>query len=252
MIYLNQNQIISKKIKNQTTIDFLIHSPLIASEAKPGQFVTIKCGAEHLLRRPISICDVEGDNIRIIFEVRGKGTEYLASLNVGDKMDILGPLGNGFTLIPPDKKVLLVGGGIGTYPLFFTSKHYKNPYLAVGFRNKELIYLTDDFENHGTLVHISTDDGSFGKAGFVTGIVEEILENEKIDMIYTCGPAPMMREIVALSDKLNVACQVSLEERMACGMGACVGCSCKLSGEKTDYARVCKDGPCFDKTQVII
>lgn len=251
----NIYEIIEKREIAPLTYDFNISCPDIASQAKEGQFIHIKCDG-FTLRRPISICDFnkkEG-TVRIVFAIRGQGTEWLAKQNVGDKLDIMGPLGNGFDILDKDKKVILIGGGIGVPPMVSISKHYgKNATAIIGFRNKELIILNKDFENYGSQAIITTDDGSFGIHGFVTDALKEQISKEKPDIIYACGPTPMLKGIGEIAIANGIRCQVSLEERMACGVGACLGCACKVKDENENetYKHVCKDGPVFEAREVV-
>ena len=234
---------------------FTVFSPEIARSAAPGQFLMVKCEG-FTLRRPISICSISGDNLIICFEVRGEGTKYLAGLKTGDTMDILGPLGKGFDISNQNLNVLLAGGGIGIYPLYAVAEAYKEKASAVlGFRSKSLMNMTADFADCGADVRIATDDGSFGHKGYVIDLVREVLDSKQIDIIMTCGPKIMMRGIAEEAQKRGIRCLVSMEERMACGVGACLACVCR-SSEKDEHSqvnkkRVCLDGPVFESTEVI-
>ena len=223
-----------------------------AKNILPGQFVHIKCG-EKTLRRPISIYEVDGDIIKICYQIKGEGTKIMSEMQ--NEIDFI-LCGNNFEHFE-NKRALLVGGGIGIYPLLEIGKKYgKGTVACFGFRNKALVNKTEEFEKHGISVEIISDDGSTGKKGFVTSLVEEHLKNGDVDIIYSCGPFPMLKGIAALAEKYNVQCFVSMEERMACGIGACLGCVCKtlfvdnegVVGEK--YKRVCKDGPVFDSREI--
>ena len=238
------------------TDDYNIYSmifdaPRIAKIAKPGQFVHIKCG-ELTLRRPISIASVQDGKIRICYDVRGEGTTWLSGLKSGDKIDIIGPIGKGFDISDISKKVLLVGGGIGIYPLYSVAEKYReNSITVLGFRTKGLITFEKEFKDCGSQLHIATDDGSYGQKGYAIEIVKEILDNKenKIDIIMTCGPKIMMRGIALEAQKRGIRCQVSMEERMACGIGACLACTCKIKpadGDDFTNKRVCIDGPVFE------
>ena len=218
--------------------DMLIHAPDIAKSAVSGQFIHIKCG-DLTLRRPISIASAEGDYVRICYEVRGEGTAWLANRKIGDEIDVIGPIGKGFDVSDTSKKVLLAGGGIGIYPLYSVAQMYgANAYAALGFRNKNIINFADEFKNTGCDLKIITDD-----KGYVTELVKEILDNNKIDIVMTCGPKVMMRGVYEEAQKRGIRCQVSMEERMACGIGACLVCVCKVNGVNE---RVCVDGPVFE------
>ena len=224
----------------------VIAAPAIAKITKPGQFAHVKCDGL-TLRRPISIASAKNGQIQICYDVRGEGTEWLAGLKSGGKIDVIAPIGKGFDISDTSKKVLLVGGGIGIYPLYSVAEEYKeNAFVVLGFRTKNLITFEKEFKDCGCKLYITTDDGSYGRKGFVTETAGEILDdnkNSKIDIIMTCGPKIMMKNIAAEAVKRNIRCQVSMEERMACGIGACLACVCKIKGENK---RVCIDGPVFD------
>lgn len=223
-----------------------------AGSAKPGQFVNILCeGGDAFLRRPISVCDAEGDILRIVYEVKGKGTALLSRYENGRTVDMLAPLGHGFT-IKKCKNPVLIGGGIGTYPLLKTAKELENPHVFLGFRSKDRITLAEDFEKISTL-EIVTDDGSFGKKAFAAQAAEEFIKTEGSEMIYACGPKPMLAAVAALAEKYGICCEVSTEERMGCGIGACLVCACKIHGENGEIhnAHVCKDGPVFNSKDIV-
>lgn len=244
--------VIDKKNAAPGIYDITISAPEISKNALSGQFLHIKCG-DYILRRPISICDITGDVIRFLFDVRGEGTKWLASVREGEKLDILGPLGKGFDILSPEKNAVLVGGGIGIYPLLATSKTYHNPIVLLGFRNKSFITLTNDFENYRANVGIATDDGSFGFHGLVTDLLEKYLDSHHADIIYTCGPRLMMKKVAELAKQYQIRCQVSMEERMGCGVGACLVCACrtyKKDGIET-HSLVCKDGPIYEAEEVV-
>lgn len=237
-----------------TIYSFTIHSPQIASIAKPGQFVHVKAEG-FFLRRPISICEIDKENqtIRLVFEIRGEGTQKIAQTEINNTLDLMGPLGNGFPLLEPKKKVLLIGGGIGVPPMVGLSQYYKeNATAIIGFQTKEKCILEKDFAAYGSTVLPCTDDGSYGYHGFVTQQMEAYLQNHAVAMVYACGPMPMLKGVVAVANEHQIPCKVSLEERMGCGVGACLVCACKIKkqGEET-YLHVCKDGPVFDGNEVV-
>ncbi|MBE6611895.1 MAG: dihydroorotate dehydrogenase electron transfer subunit [Ruminococcaceae bacterium] len=254
--------VIGKIIENRRIIetaklyDMTIECPEIARIATPGQIVHVACGEGTTLRRPISICECDGDMVRICYEVRGKGTDFMASRRAGDDIDLLGPLGNGFT-VKEGEKALLVGGGIGIYPLLSVGKACASAEAAFGFRNVSLINSLELFENRGIRTSVITDDGSSGRKGFVTELVKEKLAAGGIDVVYVCGPKGMMAAVAGICMEAGVRCEVSMEERMGCGVGACLACVCKtmfvdnqgVTGEK--YKRVCMDGPVFDAKEII-
>lgn len=243
-------ELVKKQRLSETIYDFTVRCPEMATKVKPGQFVHILCGGDAYLRRPISICDVtDNKDVRFIFETRGKGTEALAKYRVGEKIDILGPLGNGFQVHQEDEDaILLIGGGIGIFPLLNLAKQLNGKAtVLLGFRNKDAVMMTEEFRAVSKNVFVATDDGSCGFHGFVTDVMQNILASNPVSRVYTCGPTPMMKKIAEIAAEKEVPCQVSLEERMGCGVGACVTCTCKVNGANK---RVCKDGPVFDAKEV--
>ena len=246
--------IISKEILGKNLFSYVIQCPDLASIAKPGQFVHILPNGK-TLRRPISICEIhpEQGTIRIVFEAKGEGTVQLACFNTGDCMDILGPLGNGFTILPKDKKIILIGGGIGTPPMVALAQHYKkNATVISGFRSAGLVMLQQDFSDAGAHTILCTDNGTAGQHAMVTEPLKECLSQYTPDLICACGPIPMLKAIAAIANEKNIACEVSLEERMGCGIGACLVCACKLNRNGQEVAaHVCKDGPVFSSKEVI-
>ncbi len=243
-------ELIYKAQLTSTVYDFRLKNKTLAQITKPGQFAQVAVTGK-TLRRPISICDVNDDIIRLVFEVRGEGTEILSGTKVGEKVNIISPLGKGFK-INPERKTVFVGGGIGVPPLLYSAKQCaENAVVITGFRNKDAIILSDDFKNAGCELIITTDDGSFGINGFVTKPLEKIIRDS--DLVCACGPTPMLRNIAKISKENSVECQVSLEQRMACGVGACLGCAVLVRYEdgSTGYKHVCKDGPVFDSEEVV-
>ncbi len=233
-----------------------IMSEYVAQNALPGQFVNVKCGGiETLLRRPISICDVnKSDNtFDIVFQVKGNGTEKL-SCKCSGEVDIMAPLGKPFALEAEHKNIIVVGGGIGTFPLLYLLKSSKaeRKTALLGFRTKTAVVLEDSFRAAAQQVEIATDDGTYGKQAFVTELLEQRILEEKPDMVYTCGPTIMMQKVAAIAEKHGVLCQVSMEQRMGCGIGACLVCACKTKKDEDDwgFSHVCKDGPVFWSTEV--
>ena len=252
MFYCGKYPIIEKKTLAKSVYSFTIDAPELADEAQPGQFANIAAPG-FTLRRPISICGIDKENgtLRFVFEVRGKGTEEIASLTEGESLDVLGPLGNGFR-IPDGKKVVVVGGGIGVPPLLGVSKVSRELCTAVlGFRDYSKIILTDEFKENGSETIICTDDGSVGQKGLVTFPLADILEKGETAAVLACGPEPMLKAVVKMCELYKVPCQVSLEQRMGCGVGACVVCSCMtVRNGQEFYSRVCKDGPVFNAGEV--
>lgn len=259
------SKVLAKLVKKEKVIEniykFSVESKEMASEAKPGQFLEIKVstGEGAMLRRPISIynIDKESNIIEFIFMVRGKGTELLAQREVGEEVDILGPLGNGTFSIKDYKNVSIIGGGIGIYPLHELAKELKaqgvNVTTYLGFRNKDLVHLESEFEEVSTNLVISTDDGSYGKKGFGIDFLKEDCKANKPDAIFACGPLPMLKAVKEFSKENGIYAEISLEERMGCGIGACLGCAVKtVKDEEEKYSHVCKNGPVFDASIVEI
>lgn len=237
--------------KNLVKIDILC--PDIANAAQPGQFVHI-LPEGMTLRRPISICNIDKENavLTIVFEVKQEGTERIANKNKGENLDILGPLGHGFTLKPEAEKVILIGGGIGNPPMLTLAKYYGSKATIIsGFRSAECVILQDEFKNTGAETILCTDNGTLGRKALVTEPLKELIKNNNIDAVYACGPTPMLKFIAAIANEADVFCEVSMEERMGCGIGACLVCACKLKKEGKDVmGHVCKDGPVFSSKEV--
>ena len=255
MKYKQGNFIIANKCAIAKEIySFEILCPEIAEIACAGQFVHIRAEG-FTLRRPISICGIDKNKgtLRIVFEVRGEGTEKISQLNKGDTIDMLAPLGHGFTINENFKKVILIGGGIGTPPMLPLAAIYGEKAVAIsGFRNSGAVILQEDFRKTGAETVLCTDDGSAGIHGFVTQPFEELVKNGGIDAVYACGPMPMLKNISGICKDNNIFCEISLEERMACGIGACLGCACRTMRNDEEYfAHVCKDGPVFNAEEVI-
>lgn len=255
MKYTQGKYIITEKSALARNIySFTVSCPEIAQVAVPGQFVHIRIGS-FTLRRPISICGIDPakGTLRFVFEIRGEGTSEIAKLNVGDVIDMLAPLGHGFTVNPDFKKVVLIGGGIGTPPMLPLAAAYSEKSTAIsGFRNASAVILQEDFAAAGAETILCTDDGSAGIHGFVTQPLEELVKNGGIDAVFACGPTPMLKRIAEICKKNSVYCEISLEERMACGIGACLGCACKTKRNDEEYfAHVCKDGPVFKAEEVL-
>ena len=209
-----------------------------------GQFVNIKLEGFYL-RRPISVCDYDDNSLTLIYKVVGKGTEYMAELGKGFKLDILTGLGNGFDTSKSGQKPLLIGGGVGVPPMYNLAKRLisegRSVSVILGFNTREEVFFADEFKKIGADVHVATADGSMGTKGFVT----DVMKNLDYDYFYTCGPMPMFKAIEAIA---NTSGQYSFEERMGCGFGACMGCSCKT---KYGNKRICKDGPVLEREEII-
>ncbi len=255
MKYTQGKYIITEKTAIAREIySFTVACPEVAAAAQPGQFVHIRAEG-FTLRRPISICGIDRDKgtLRIVFEIRGEGTSAIARLNTGDLIDMLAPLGHGFTILPEAEKVILIGGGIGTPPMLPLAKIYGKRAAAIsGFRSASAVILQEDFRKTGAETILCTDDGSAGIHGFVTEPLRELLQKGGIDAVYACGPMPMLKNVSAICRENAVYCEISLEERMACGIGACLGCACRtLRNDEEYFAHVCKDGPVFKAEEVL-
>ncbi len=246
--------IVEKRNLAKNVFDIEIYCPEVAELAKPGQFAQVAAEG-FFLRRPISICaiDKQKGTIRLVFEIRGKGTEKLAELDKNDLIDIIAPLGNGFRVLGKGKKAICVGGGIGVPPMVGIAGEYGENAVAIsGFRNMAAVILQEDFEKLGAETVLCTDDGSAGEKGFVTDALTKQIAKEKPDIIYACGPMVMLERVTDIAEKNGVECQVSLEQRMACGVGACLVCACKtVKDGKEIHSHVCKDGPVFDSKEVV-
>ena len=208
-----------------------------------GQFINIKLDGLYL-RRPISVCDVDGDTVTIVYKVVGRGTEQMSQMTEGE-LDVLTGLGNGYDLSTAGDAPLLIGGGVGVPPLYLLAKRLiaqgKRVSVILGFNTKEEIFLEDEFKALGADVTVATADGSYGVKGFVTNA----MEGKDYTHFYTCGPEPMLKAVYTAS---KTGGQFSFEERMGCGFGACMGCSCKTV---TGYKRICKDGPVLRKEEIL-
>ncbi len=223
----------------------------IAKEAKAGQFVAVYSdNGANLLPRPISICEIdkEGGRLRIVYRVVGKGTDEFSKKAAGDRLVVMGPLGNGFTL--KDKKALLIGGGIGIPPMLELAKSLDcEKAVVAGYRSE--LFLNEDFEKVAPF-YVATEDGSTGTKGTVIDAINA--NGLEADIIYACGPTPMLRALKEYAISNDMEAQISMEEKMACGIGACLACVCK-SKEKDEHTnvnnkRICKDGPVFDAREV--
>ena len=213
---------------------------------RSGQFINIELEGK-FLRRPISVSDYDATTVTIIYKVVGSGTEQMREMKAGQKLDILTGLGNGFNIENEAQRPLLVGGGVGVPPLYNLAKRLlqegKKPMVILGFNTKSEIFYEEQFKALGVEVYCSTADGSYGVKGFVTDVIRE--KELKFDYLYTCGPLPMLK---ALYDATEVEGEFSFEERMGCGFGACMGCSCKT---KYGNKRICKDGPVLKREEII-
>lgn len=216
-----------------------------------GQFGEIAVGGFHLLRRPIAVCKVEGTDVTFCYQVKGEGTQRLKTMGAGAQVNVLMPLGNGFFVEENEKKVALVGGGVGIFPLISVLRQYGNSKeisAYIGFRNADAVCGLEEFAKADRFVGV-TDDGSYGeKMNSVQAFQADLQKGYRPDVILSCGPLPMLRALKKVAQEAGLTCFVSLEERMGCGIGACLVCVCDLTdGAK---ARVCKDGPVFNANDV--
>ncbi|MEG1002627.1 dihydroorotate dehydrogenase electron transfer subunit [Clostridium sp.] len=232
------------KVISNERINKEVYKLVVESERdiKCGQFYMIKT-ERSLLPRPISICEKEGNELTFIYAVVGKGTEEMSTLKEGEKIKVTGPLGNGFDVSKDLGRVSIVAGGVGTAPMIQVCKELRKNNTArtidvyAGFRDE--VYLIDEFEKYGDSVNIATNTGDNGTKGFVT----DILDTKKYDTVLCCGPEVMMKKVVEMCKESNTNVFVSMEKHMACGVGACLVCTCKT---KDGNKRTCKDGPVFD------
>ena len=241
-----------------------IHAPEIAAQAVPGQFLHVRCrdGQDSMLRRPLSIHFVDKDKgfVYILYRIQGKGTTLLSGMNPGDSLDVIGPLGHGYTLPEAEERVAVVGGGIGTAPLFFLLEEIRK--RTMGELDKVSVYFgvttlsmlpgIDRVKAMGYPLHIATDDGTGDFKGTVIDLLMGSVGVSGVDRIYACGPMPMIKSLAgAVGPQVNA--EVSVEALMGCGVGACLSCACSVkSGEGTRYAHACTDGPVFDLRELVL
>ena len=260
-------QVLAKLVEKEEVIKgiykFSVKASEIVEDAKPGNFIEIRVTdqVEPFLRRPISIYNLDRKNgiLELIFQVKGKGTELLSRKEVGDKIDIIGPLGYGTFKTDKFNKLAVIGGGIGIFPLYELSKEAKaekkEVHCYLGFRNKDLVMLEKEFEEVTDSLVITTDDGSYKNKGFAIEYLMEDMKKEHYDCIYACGPLPMLKAVQKYANENNIECQISLEEKMGCGLGVCLGCAVKTAKSPKDapeYFHVCKGGPVFNARDVEI
>ncbi|GAE24183.1 dihydroorotate dehydrogenase electron transfer subunit [Halalkalibacter wakoensis JCM 9140] len=232
---------------------------LVKQMTEPGQFLHLRVDESHdlLLRRPISICDVDVENetVTMLYRTEGKGTKRISLKHEGESIDVLGPLGNGFPLDATEQgeTALLVGGGIGVPPLYYLSKELKkrgvNVIHVLGFQSKENVFYEDKFAELGD-TYVVTADGTYGSTGYVTDVIKE--HDLAFDTMYSCGPTPMLAALSKIYHDRRL--YISLEERMGCGVGACFACVCHVVGDETgtSYRKVCTDGPVFPVGEVVL
>ena len=220
-----------------------VDAPELAATARAGQFVQVKISEEFTLRRPLGIASTLGGRVKIFYRLVGRGTQTLSQKKSGERLNILGALGNDFT--PRDGKILLVGGGMGLAPLLLATEKFSADVLIGGRTKDEVTFWQEEFAPLVEKIFITTDDGSYGKKGFAINILPEILNDYAA--ILTCGPEIMMRGVAKIARGKNLPCEVSFEKRMACGLGACLSCSIDTADGRK---KVCKDGPIFDAQKV--
>jgi dihydroorotate dehydrogenase electron transfer subunit len=245
-----------------------LRSKQIAKSARPGQFVQILCtdnSCEPFLPRPFSFLNAKNGTFSILYHVVGKGTEFLSKKKKGELLNVLGPLGNGFTLKPSTagNDIILVGGGVGIPPLYHLAETMLKNKIAIkkrikvllGARNKSLLLCEKDFKKLGIHVSVATDDGTQGHHGFITELLNRMLRAPNSGLpacIFTCGPTPMLKTVSMLAKKIEVPCEVSVEVPMACGFGACLGCAIKVSAETSyRFATACTEGPVFQASDLV-
>ncbi len=230
------------KIAKNTYLMTLIGD--ISAITAPGQFVNIKLDGKYL-RRPISVCDAEGEKLTIIYKTVGAGTEQMSLMEKGQKLDVLVGLGNGYDTEKSGDAPLLIGGGVGVPPMYLLAKKLisegKKVKVILGFGSKDEVFAENEFKALGAEVYVATADGSYGAKGFVTDVMTDLTYS----YFYTCGPEPMFR---AIENVAKTSGQFSFEERMGCGFGACMGCSCET---KYGNKRICRDGPVLEREEII-
>ncbi|WP_347550407.1 dihydroorotate dehydrogenase electron transfer subunit [Pseudalkalibacillus hwajinpoensis] len=251
-----KTELVAQKKIAAFIFEVVVYHEKIDERFQPGQFVHVKVtsGSDPLLRRPISICHVDPEKhlLTMIYRAEGKGTRMLSEMVPGVEVDLLGPLGNGFPIESPKRgdTALLVGGGIGVPPLYYLSRELTKRGVYVkhvnGFQTGSAVFYEEEFKAFGP-VTVTTVDGSYGEAGFVTAQLDD-----SADYLFACGPSPMLRALESYPAKKGV--YLSLEQRMGCGIGACLACVCHVQGDETglDYRKVCSDGPVFQAGEVVL
>ena len=243
-------------VKNEQIADNVFAVTFAMDEdftVRAGQFGNIPVGGTHRLRRPIAICKTEGREVTFCYQIKGEGTQRLKTMGAGTRLNVLMPLGNGFYVEENEQKVALVGGGVGVFPLISVLREYaptKEISAYIGYRNKGAVCGVEEFVKAQKFIAV-TDDGSYGaQMNAVQAFAADLEKGNRPDVVLACGPTPMLRALKALVEKENLNCFVSLEERMGCGIGACLVCVCDLTNGKR--ARVCKDGPVFNSRDITL
>ena len=234
-------------IQNNTPLTESVYKMILSGDTseitRPGQFVNLKIDGL-FLRRPISVCNLEDGLLTLIYKVVGRGTEEMSKMGLGTKLNILTGLGNGYDTSISGNKPLLIGGGVGIPPLYYLARKLKEEgkdvKVILGFNTKSELFLEDEFTELGIETIVATTDGSYQNKGFATDVLPE-----EYSYVYTCGPEAMLKSVF---HKIQTSGQFSFEERMGCGFGACMGCSCKTI---TGYKRICKDGPVLQKEEIL-
>lgn len=268
---LATGEVLSHKKYGDAYHSLTIVAPEIGAKIRPGQFVNVRCGTDraHILRRPFSVYRVHkrgswASTIEIVFDVRGPGSAYLSQLREHETLDLLGPLGRGFQFPRKRAHCLLIGGGIGATPLFFLADELRadghRVDVIMGARNASLLLNPIEARRLGSVCAITTDDGSMGQRGIVTDVMDDVFERTKTNVVYACGPHPMLAAVTRVATTRKVPVQVAVEELMACGYGVCMTCVMPLRAkvtrgettiESVTYARSCTEGPVFNGAHVI-
>lgn len=249
--------IINKEVLNEEVFKLTFKIPETMDKIRAGQFfnLSVADGGYPLLRRPISVSLVTKDTFELTVKVLGQGTKLLLNKEEGDAIDMMGPLGNGFFYEDFSKKALIVGGGIGVSPMKELTRVMKKDYaieppVILGFRDAS--FDLEDFSRYSDKIELASESGCEGQKGFVTPLIEEHLKTGTIDCVYVCGPHLMLKAVHTLCARYNVKTQLLMEERMACGIGACLVCTCAIKeGGQVENKRVCKDGPVFYGNEVV-
>lgn len=263
---MTQKKCLITSIRKTAAGYFLISlkEPSIARPALPGQFVMVQVPSDRFfLRRPFSICRVRKDHFDIVFKVAGAGTEILSRQKKGDILDVIGPLGRGYpfpgTLSPEQDPALFVAGGTGVASLFFLAsclqnQNQKRPSLFfMGAKTKKEIIFKDELERMGYTVRAATDDGSSGSKGLITDLFSKWLasgKGKRVSTVYSCGPRPMLKKVALLCLRKGITCYVSMEEKMACGLGVCMGCAVRTTNREKPLQRACAEGPVFSAREI--
>jgi len=253
-----RNDQIAKEIYLMT-----LHAPEITSKSRTGQFVNLEVphDGSRILKRPISISRIDADKgtMDLIVQVIGGGTRCVCEIVPGEPISIVGPLGNGFLRFEEEKHLWLVGGGVGIAPLLMAAEVYKeqNPngrlFVYLGYADGDKAYYQQAFDAYADEVYIATEDGSLGQRGFVTPLMENAIDGGQVpSLVLACGPTPMLKAVQAIVNPRGIPCQLSLEARMGCGIGACLCCVVKIgTPQDWEYKRVCANGPVFDSQEVL-